>query len=66
MLPPRGRQRNDTRLAGWDDGFAAVNHEIPKYSVAEDKYAQGYLAGLHRQKRLKKYLNVVYDKGKNS
>ena len=35
---------------------------IPDYKIAEDKFASGYLAGLKRQKRLNKYLHVVYDR----
>ena len=31
--------------------------------VAEDRFAQGYMAGLKRQKRLKPYLNMVYLNG---
>ena len=29
--------------------------------VAEDKFASGYMAGLKRQKRLKPFLNLVYN-----
>jgi len=31
--------------------------------VAEDRFAQGYIAGLKRQRRLKPYLNQVYLNG---
>jgi len=37
-----------------------IVNEIPEYKVAEDKFAQGYIAGLARQRRLKPYLNMVY------
>jgi hypothetical protein len=49
MRPPRSR-KPESRLQGhdWNDGFAAVNHEIPEYCVAEDRFAQGYIAGLQR------------------
>lgn len=28
--------------------------------MAEDRHAQGYIAGLQKQRRLKQYLNMVY------
>ena len=62
MKPPKIRKINPIISApakDWDDGFA-VNHEIPKYKVAEDKHAQGYISGLQKQRRLKHYLNMVY------
>lgn len=62
MRPPRSKNpetRNQNK--DWNEGFAAINQEIPTYCVAEDKFAQGYIAGLQRQKRLKKYLNVLYE-----
>ena len=58
--PPRSKKA-EARGNDWNEGFAAVNQQIPEYCVAEDKFAQGYIAGLQRQKRLKKYLNVVYE-----
>ena len=57
--PPRIVRKGPTGK-DWDDGFAAVNHEIPKYQVAEDPHAQGYISGLQKQRRLKHYLNMVY------
>jgi hypothetical protein len=42
--PPRNRKLEPP---GWDDGFAKViNQEIPKYNIAQDKYATGYVLGL--------------------
>ena len=62
MRPPRSKKA-ESRQQGknWNEGFAAINQQIPEYCVAEDKFAQGYIAGLQRQKRLKKYLNVLYE-----
>lgn len=40
----------------WNDGFAAINSEIPNYQVTQDKHTQSYIAGLQRNKRLSKYL----------
>lgn len=46
----------------WNDSYQVNEKGIPDYRIAEDKFASGYLAGLKRQKRLNKYLHVVYDR----
>jgi len=40
MRPPRSKNpetRNQNK--DWNEGFAAINQEIPTYCVAEDKFA---------------------------
>lgn len=59
MLPPRDatvpslEQKRD-----WNDENQQAS--IPAYRVEQDRFASGYIAGLQRQKRLKKYLHMVY------
>jgi len=45
--PPKIKKQQ-MQLREWNDGFSAANQEIPKYQVAEDRHAQGYIAGLQK------------------
>lgn len=53
LRPPKQRKVSSNKdgsvvvaARNWDDGFAAINSEIPSYQVTQDKHTQGYIAGL--------------------
>ena len=45
----------------WDDGF--TNSHLPDYKVYEDKYCQGYIGILKKNRKYKQYINVIMKPG---
>ena len=48
-------------LQDWDDNLCSAI--IPDYKVYDDKYCQGYIGILKKNRRYKQYLNVIMKPG---